>query len=120
MKTTLIILLVLTIASIFITGNWNYVSSVVLPNTTWGLYNKDFFELKDNLKLSIIKDYFNNDYKDLNNQLNEDLNNIIGVNGKNFLFKELDDNGKNIFIYIIKGIAQIIEDRIYKAILYSM
>ena len=44
MKTTLIILLVLTIASIFITGNWNYVSSVVLPNTTWGLYNKDFFE----------------------------------------------------------------------------
>ena len=44
MKTTLIILLVLTIASIFITGNWNYVSSVVLPNTTWGSYNKDFFE----------------------------------------------------------------------------
>ena len=44
MKTTLIILLVLTIASIFITCNWNYVSSVVLPNTTWGLYNKDFFE----------------------------------------------------------------------------
>ncbi len=38
-------------------------------------YNKDFFELKDNLKLNIIKDYFNNDYKDLNNQLNEDLNN---------------------------------------------
>lgn len=38
MKTTLIIQL-LTIASIFITGNWNYVSSVVLPNITWGLYN---------------------------------------------------------------------------------
>ena len=30
-------------------------------------YNKDFFELKDNLKLNIIKDYFNNDYKNLNN-----------------------------------------------------
>lgn len=29
-------------------------------------YGKDFFELKDNLKLSIIKDYFNNDYKNLN------------------------------------------------------
>ena len=38
-------------------------------------YHKDFFELKSNLQLSIIKDYFNNDYKDLNNQLNEDLNN---------------------------------------------
>jgi BTB/POZ domain-containing protein KCTD9 len=44
MKITIIILLVLSILSIFITGNWNYVSSVVLPNTTWGLYNKDFFE----------------------------------------------------------------------------
>ncbi|MCT7604407.1 Eco57I restriction-modification methylase domain-containing protein [Aliarcobacter butzleri] len=30
-------------------------------------------------------------------EINEDLNNIIGVNGKNFLFKELDDNGWNIF-----------------------
>jgi hypothetical protein len=34
-------------------------------------YNKDFFELKDNLKLSVIKDYFNNDYKELNNQSKE-------------------------------------------------
>ena len=47
-------------------------------------YNKDFFELKDNLKLNIIKDYFNNDYKDLNNQLNEDLNNNTSkVNNNN-------------------------------------
>ena len=38
-------------------------------------YNKDFFELKDNLKLSVIKDYFNNDYKKLNNGNEESLNN---------------------------------------------
>jgi len=38
-------------------------------------YNKDFFELKDNLKLSLIKDYFNNDYKNLNNEQNKKLNN---------------------------------------------
>jgi len=30
-------------------------------------YHKDFFELKDNFKLNIIKDYFNNDYKKLIN-----------------------------------------------------
>lgn len=34
-------------------------------------YNKDFFELKDNLKLSVIKDYFNNDYKELINDTNK-------------------------------------------------
>jgi len=34
------------------------------------LYGKDFFELKDNLKLNVIKDYFNNDYKNLNNNIN--------------------------------------------------
>ena len=33
-------------------------------------YHKDFFELKDNFKLNIIKDYFNNDYKELNNHIN--------------------------------------------------
>lgn len=38
-------------------------------------YNKDFFELKDNLKLSVIKDYFNNDYKDLIHNNDESLNN---------------------------------------------
>jgi hypothetical protein len=34
-------------------------------------YHKNFFELKDNLKLDVIKDYFNNDYKNLNNQSKE-------------------------------------------------
>lgn len=34
-------------------------------------YNKDFFELKDKDKLSVIKDYFNNDYKKLTNQSKE-------------------------------------------------
>ena len=46
---------------------------------------------------------------------------ILGFNEKGQQhIKKLQRNGKNIFIYIIKGIAQIIEDRIYKAILYSM
>lgn len=38
-------------------------------------YNKDFFELKDNLKLKVIKDYFNHDYKDLNTNNDKNLNN---------------------------------------------
>jgi IS605 OrfB family transposase len=42
-------------------------------------YNKDFFELKDKEKLSVIKDYFNNDYKDLNNDTNKELNNHVNV-----------------------------------------
>ena len=55
-----------------------------LMNKAQQRYNKDFFELKSNLQLSIIKDYFNNDYKDLNNQLNEDLNNNTSkVNNNN-------------------------------------
>ncbi len=41
-------------------------------------YHKDFFELKDNLKLNIIKDYFNNDYKDLNNEQDK-VNNHVNV-----------------------------------------
>jgi IS605 OrfB family transposase len=42
-------------------------------------YNKDFFELKDNLKLNIIKDYFNNDYKKLIKEPNKTLNNHVNV-----------------------------------------
>lgn len=38
------------------------------------MYDKDFFELKDNLKLNVIKDYFNNNYKSLNNT-NKNLKN---------------------------------------------
>ena len=41
------------------------------------MYGKDFFELKDKDKLSVIKEYFNNDYKNLNNDKNKDLNNKI-------------------------------------------
>ena len=48
-----------------------------LINKAHSLYGKDFFELKDNLKLNVIKNYFNNDYKNLNNDKNKDLNNKI-------------------------------------------
>ncbi|MFJ4442511.1 pentapeptide repeat-containing protein [Pseudomonas sp. NPDC089422] len=44
MKNTSIIALLATIIVIAITGFWPSVSSTVLPNTTWGLYSKDFFE----------------------------------------------------------------------------
>jgi hypothetical protein len=42
-----------------------------LINKSINMYDKDFFELKDNLKLNVIKDYFNNDYKDLTNNVND-------------------------------------------------
>jgi hypothetical protein len=44
MKTTLIILSVVTSLIVLVTGFWDTVSSTILPNTAWGLYNKDFFE----------------------------------------------------------------------------
>ena len=37
-----------------------------LINKSINMYGKDFFELKDNLKLNVIKHYFNHDYKGLN------------------------------------------------------
>ena len=51
-----------------------------LINKSISMYDKDFFELKDNLKLNVIKDYFNNDYKNLNNNVNDKgLNSIKDV-----------------------------------------
>lgn len=50
-----------------------------LINKSQLMYGKDFFELKDNLKLNVIKDYFNNDYKNLNNDTSKGLNNNINV-----------------------------------------
>ena len=51
-----------------------------LINKSINMYDKDFFELKDNLKLNVIKDYFNNDYKNLNNNVNDKgLNSIKDV-----------------------------------------
>lgn len=44
MKNTLIIILIMSVITILITGNWDIVSNLVFPNTTWGLYNRDFFE----------------------------------------------------------------------------
>ena len=41
-----------------------------LINKSNSMYDKDFFELKDKDKLSVIKEYFNNDYKNLNNKVN--------------------------------------------------
>ena len=41
-----------------------------LINKSQLMYGKDFFELKDKDKLSVIKEYFNNDYKNLNNKVN--------------------------------------------------
>ena len=51
-----------------------------LINKSINMYDKDFFELKDNLKLNVIKHYFNNDYKNLNNNVNDKgLNSIKDV-----------------------------------------
>ena len=50
-----------------------------LINKSINMYDKDFFELKDNLKLNVIKEYFNNDYKTLNNDTSKGLNNNLNV-----------------------------------------
>jgi uncharacterized protein YjbI with pentapeptide repeats len=44
MRITVYILLALSFITILITGFWGNITQVVFPNTTWGLYNKDFFE----------------------------------------------------------------------------
>lgn len=44
MKITLIVLLILSLMVVLITSSWNTVSSLILPNTQVGLYNRDFFE----------------------------------------------------------------------------
>jgi hypothetical protein len=44
MSQTRIVLFSLTAILIIITGNWEWVSAHVFPNTTWGLYSKTFFE----------------------------------------------------------------------------
>ena len=57
-------------------------------------YNKDFFELKDSLKLNVIKDYFNNDY-------NNKSNNEKSINIKEKVLNKdnsLNINNANLFI----------------------
>lgn len=44
MKLTLVALLVLIPVLISITGFWDVVSRIMLPNTIWGLYDRSFFE----------------------------------------------------------------------------
>lgn len=44
MKITLIVLLVVTVLVILTTGFWDFVSSTIFPNSSVGLYNRDFFE----------------------------------------------------------------------------
>lgn len=44
MRTPVITFVVFSICMILISGFWPNLSSVVLPNTTWGLYSKKFFE----------------------------------------------------------------------------
>ncbi|AZQ85034.1 pentapeptide repeat-containing protein [Colwellia sp. Arc7-635] len=44
MRFTVYILIALSLITILITGFWGHVTQVVFPNTTWGLYDKDFFE----------------------------------------------------------------------------
>ena len=67
------------------------------------LYGKDFFELKDKDKLSVIKEYFNNDYKNLNNKVNNvpyfmglDLG-VVNFAGVSFYTANRDKN------YVISG-----------------
>lgn len=44
MKITITILTIFTLISVLITGFWEDVTKVIFPNSTWGLYNRDFFE----------------------------------------------------------------------------
>ncbi|TPW22693.1 pentapeptide repeat-containing protein [Marinobacter nauticus] len=44
MRTTILVLILLSVLTILITGFWPFVSTVVFPESTWGLYNRDFFE----------------------------------------------------------------------------
>ena len=44
MRIPLIVLFIFTALTVLITGFWDGVSGLVLPNTTWGLYSKSFFE----------------------------------------------------------------------------
>lgn len=44
MKITVSILITLSVITILITGLWGDVSKLVFPNSTWGLYDKAFFE----------------------------------------------------------------------------
>ena len=44
MKITIFILIAFSLLIILITGFWGTVSELMLPNSTWGLYNKAFFE----------------------------------------------------------------------------
>lgn len=43
-KTTIVVFIALSLVTILITGFWGTVSELILPNSTWGLYNKSFFE----------------------------------------------------------------------------
>ncbi|OAP66876.1 pentapeptide repeat-containing protein [Psychrobacter sp. SHUES1] len=44
MKTTIFILIALAFITILITGFWGIVSDTIFPSSTWGLYDKEFFE----------------------------------------------------------------------------
>lgn len=44
MRVTIFVLLVMSVGTILLTGFWDVASTKVLPNTQWGLYNRDFFE----------------------------------------------------------------------------
>lgn len=44
MKTTIFILIAFSLITMLITGFWGIVSDTIFPNSTWGLYDKEFFE----------------------------------------------------------------------------
>lgn len=44
MRTTIIVLTFFSLLTVLLTGFWPLVSSVVFPDSTWGLYNREFFE----------------------------------------------------------------------------
>lgn len=44
LKATISIVIAFALLTIFITGFWDIISTSILPNSSWGLYNKDFFE----------------------------------------------------------------------------
>jgi uncharacterized protein YjbI with pentapeptide repeats len=87
MRIPVIGLLVLTFVCVLITGFWDTISTTVFPNTSWGLYSREFFEnvlveahgaVIDLLFVGVVLYWFERrrDYHESVAQLQEDLTDL--------------------------------------------
>lgn len=100
MKITIAVLMLFALITITITGFWDFVSQNILPNTSWGLYNKSFFEnllagmhgsIIDLFLIGIVIFWFDKHRERKNNieDLNEYLGDLQYYNGTDISFKYL-------------------------------